>query len=142
MIAALLLTTLLVGSDADIVQPPPTQEQAIELARQGKHADALRAFQQMAAASSQNIDARVWIGRMHTEMGRPDLAAPVFRSVMLERPQRVDAMIGLSDALVRQGLRDDAVAVLQKAMTLEPENPDVSAAMQRAKTRRWIPFHI
>ena len=141
MVAALLLTTMLGASDAPVIERP-TQEQAIELANHGKHAEALRGFQQLAADNPRDLDARVWIGRMHLEMRHPELAESVFRSVVLESPQRVDAMIGLSDTLVSLGRNDDAMVVMDRAATIEPENKDVAAAQRRASSRHFPKFRF
>lgn len=135
MVAALLLATLLAAGDAQAGQAP-TQEQAIELARQGKHQAALEAFQRLAADNPRNVEPRIWIGRMHTEMGHPELAEPVFRSVVLEDPQNIEAVIGLSDALVGQRRNDEALVVLSKSVAAQPQNPELTAAVRRARGHR------
>jgi thioredoxin-like negative regulator of GroEL len=142
MVAALLLTTMLAASDAPVIERP-TQEQAIELAHQGKHTEALRGFQQLASVNPRDLDARVWIGRMHLEMGHPELAESVFRSVMLESPQRMDAVVGLSDTLVSLGRSDDAVVIIDRAAGTNPQDEDVIAAQRRAHgphVRRFFLF--
>ena len=135
MIAVLVLTTVLVAGEAQAGQTP-TQEQAIELAKQGNREAALSAFQQLAADNPRNIDARIWIGRMQSEMGHPDWAEPVFRSVILEDPQNVEATIGLSDALVSQRRNDEALVVLSKVVSAQPQNPEILAAIRRARGHR------
>jgi predicted Zn-dependent protease len=136
MIAVLVLTLVLAAGAAQAGQAP-TQAQAIELAKQGKHEAALSAFQQLAADNPGNIDARIWIGRMHAEMGHPDWAEPVFRSVILDDPQNVEATIGLSDALVSQRRNDEALVALSKVATAQPPNPEISAAIRRARGPRF-----
>lgn len=139
MVAALLLASLLAAGDAQAGQRL-TQEQAIELAGQGKHQEALAAFQQLAADNPRNIEPRLWIGKMHARMGNPDLAEPVFRSVMLEDRQNLEAVIGLSDALVGLGRNDEALVVLSKVASAQPQNPDVTAAIRRARGHRLPRF--
>jgi tetratricopeptide (TPR) repeat protein len=139
MVAALLLASLLAAGDAQADQRL-TQEQAIELAGQGKHQAALEAFQQLAAENPRNPEPRLWIGRMHAEMGHHELAEPAFRSVMLEHPDNLDAIIGLSDALVGQRRHDEALVCLTKAAKAQPQNPEVAAALRRARSRRFLLF--
>ena len=135
MIAVLVVATMLAAGDVQAGQAT-TQEQAIELAKQGKHEAALAAFQQLASTNPRNIEARVWVGRMHAEMGHPDWAEPVFRSVILEDPLNLDATIGLSDALVAQRRNDEALVALTKVAGAQPQNPEVSAAIRRARGNR------
>jgi cellulose synthase operon protein C len=139
MVAALLLASLLAAGDAQADQRL-TQGQAIELAGQGKHQAALEAFQQLAAENPRNPEPRLWIGRMHAEMGHHELAEPVFRSVMLEHPDNLDAIIGLSDALVGQRRNDEALVCLTKAAKAQSQNPEVAAALRRARSRRFLLF--
>jgi predicted Zn-dependent protease len=139
MIAALLLASLLAAGDAQAGQRL-TQEQAIELAGQGKHQAALEAFQQLAADNPRNVEPRLWIGKMHAKMGHHDQAEAVFRSVMLEAPENLEATIGLSDALVGLGRNDEALVALSKAASAQSQNPDVTAAVRRARSRRFLVF--
>ena len=136
MVAALLLASLLAAGDAQAGQRL-TQEQAIELAGQGKHQAALEAFQQLAAENPRNAEPRLWIGRMHAKMGHHDQAESVFRSVMLENPDNLEAVIGLSDALVGLRRNDEALVVLSKAVSAQPQNPELSAAVRRARGNRF-----
>ena len=139
MVAALLLASLLAAADAQAGQPL-SQEQAIELAGQGKYQEALEAFQQLAADNPRNPEPRLWIGRMHAQMGHHELAEPVFRSVMLEHPDNLEAVIGLSDALVGQRRNDEALVCLTKAAKAQPQNPEIAAAVRRARGNRLPRF--
>ena len=71
----------------------PTTVEATALARDGRHEAALDAFRRIAAANPRGHEARLWIARLHLEMGNPELAEPVFRSVMLEDPASFDATL-------------------------------------------------
>jgi tetratricopeptide (TPR) repeat protein len=130
MLVALLLTTLLAGPAAEA--QVPTQAQAEELARQGQHAEALDAFRRRAAANPNDLDARLWIARLHEEMGRPDLAEPVYRSVLLESPDNVDAAIGIGRTLVNLHRGEDAITALGRAGQLAPKDPAVGASLGAA----------
>ena len=132
MLVALLLTTLLAGPAADVQAQVPTQAEAEELARQGQHAQALDAFRRRAAANPGDLDARLWIARLHEEMGRPDLAEPVYRSVLLEAPDNVDAAIGIGRTLVSLHRGEDAIRALGRAGQLAPKDPTVAASLGAA----------
>jgi YaiO family outer membrane protein len=132
MLVALLLTTLLAGPAADAQAQVPTQAEAEELARQGQHAQALDAFRRRAAANPGDLDARLWIARLHEEMGRPDLAEPVYRSVLLDAPDNVDAAIGIGRTLVSLHRGEDAVRALGRAGQLAPKDPSVAASLGAA----------
>ena len=140
MLLSLVLTGLLTaaahtdeGQVATTAQrTPPGRDAAVELAQNGKNAEALAAFRRIAAANPRDRDARMWIGRLHLRMGHPDLAEPVYRTVMLEDRKNVAARLGLADALLRLRRTDDAIDVLDEAEQTEPENPEVLAALGRA----------
>ena len=65
--AAILGLTLLTSAQA-----PDQRTEAERLANSGAHAAALKQFQALAAANPDDIEARVWIARLHALMGRPE----------------------------------------------------------------------
>jgi YaiO family outer membrane protein len=133
MLVALLLTTLLAGSAAGAQAAQlPTQAEAEEMARQGKPEAALDAFRKRASANPNDLEARIWIARLHEQMGHPELAEPVYRSVMLESTDNVDAMLGAGRTLVTLDRGDEALLVLDRAAKLAPKNAAVLAALGRA----------
>lgn len=127
----LLLSLLLAGVLGG--QPEQTDRaEAERLARAGAYAQALERFRQIAAANPDDVDARVWIGKLHIWMGHPEVAEPVFRSVLDTAADRVDALIGLGAALTAIGRQADAIVALDRAEKLAPNDPDVLAAQGRA----------
>lgn len=140
MLLSLILTGLLSsaqGAAAPSTQaaPPPTHTAASDLAQSGEYAQALDAFRRIAAANPADVDARIWIARLHVQMGHPELAAPVFHAIVLEDPSRVDAIIGLGLTLATNGTPETAIDVLERAEQVAPENPEVIAALGRAYRR-------
>lgn len=129
MFAALLLATLLAGSADEQAAQLPTQPEAEELARQGNYQAALEAFRQRAAAHPDDLAARVRIAQLHEQMGRPELAEPVYSSVVWEAPDNVDAALRLGTILTKQRRLEEALRVLERAARAEPRNPDVLAAL-------------
>ena len=129
MFGALILTMMLAGSAAgEQGAPLPTQAEAEALAQQGNREAALAAFQRRAAANPADLTARLWIARLHTQMGRPDLAESVYRAVMLEAPDNVEAMTGVGTTLVSMQRGDEALLILDRTAKLEPKNAAVLAA--------------
>jgi YaiO family outer membrane protein len=132
MLLSLLLTGLLTASAEQVSQTPATREAAIELAQSGEYDEALDTFRRVAAANPRDIEARLWIARLHVWMGHPDRAEPVFRSVLLENPSSIDARLGVGVALVSLNRADEALEVLEPAEQLAPNDPEVLAALGRA----------
>jgi len=130
MFAVLLLTTLLAAADPQVDQAPTPQPE--DLAQAGNYKAALEGFRRLVAADPGDLEARVWIGRLHERMGRPDLAEPVYRAVVLEDPGYVDAAIRLATLLTQRRHDDEAVRVLERAKGAEPRNPDLLAALGSA----------
>ncbi len=133
MFSVLLLTTLLAAADP---QAPDAQAaQPEELAQAGNYKEALDGFRRRVAANTNDLDARVWIGWLHEKMGHPELAEPVYRSVVLEAPGHVDAAIHLAALLTKQKHHEEAVRVLERAKGSAPQDPDLLVALGNAHLR-------
>ena len=109
-----------------------TFAEAVRAANDGRDAEALVAFQWLASADPNDRRARLWIARLHARMGHQDRAEPVYRSVLLEDPGSIDAMLGVAAALLARDEPTEAIGVLDVAEELVPENDDVLAALGRA----------
>lgn len=108
-------------------QPDPRQE-AERLATSGAHEEALKRFQAIAAANPGDVEARLWIGRLHVAMGHPRRAAAVFESIVATQPDHIEALAGLGRALVQAGDFERAGDVLDRAETLADDRTDILAA--------------
>src|SRR5258706_10824273 len=108
---------------------------AIQLTRQGQDAEALAALQKIVAANPNDHVARLQIARLYARMGHPDLAEPVYRSIVLEDPRNVEALVGVGVALLAQDEVSASIDVLQHAEQLAPENATVLAALGDAYHR-------
>lgn len=134
MFAVLLLTTLLAAADPQAPQVQAAQPE--DLAEAGDYKAALEGFRRRVAADPADLNARVWIGWLHEQMDRPDLAEPVYRSVVLEAPGHVDAAMHLATLLTKQRRgADEVVRVLERAKSAEPRNPDLLVALGNAHLR-------
>ena len=109
-------------------QAQDARAEAERLAKAGNHAEALKRFQEIAAANPADTAARIWIGRLHMEMGEPRRAAAVFESVVATEPQNVEALLGLGRALSAAGRPREAGAALDRAEALAADRVDVLTA--------------
>lgn len=129
MVLSLAITA---ATQAPAAQPAAdARAQAEQLARSGSYAAALERFQALAAANPDDVDARVWIGRLYAWMGQYERAIGVYESIIATQPQHLDALIGLGDALVRTGRLREAGVVLTQAEAQAPENAVMLAAQGR-----------
>jgi len=109
-------------------QATDRRAEAERLANSGAYAEALRAFQALAAANPDDIEARMWIARMHEKLGQPEHAADVYRSILASQPQNLDALIGAGNALVSLGRLGEAADVLNRAEAIAADRPAVLIA--------------
>jgi YaiO family outer membrane protein len=126
-ISAAILSVTLIASP----QAPDQRAEAERMANAGANAAALRQFQAIAAANPDDIEARLWIARLHARMGHPEHAVDVYRSVVAVQPQHVDALVGLGQSLVTMGKLKDAADALNRAEALAADRPSVLAAQGR-----------
>ncbi len=118
---------------------------AIQLAEQGQNAEALAALQKIAAANPNDHMARLWIAHVYERMGHPALAEPVYRSIVLEDPRNVEALVGVGVSLLAQDQVSASIDVLERAEQLAPQDAAVLTALgdayQRAgRTERSIGY--
>jgi tetratricopeptide (TPR) repeat protein len=136
MLGVLVMTWMLAAQPAQ--QPAAdARAEAERLALTGAYAEALQRFQAIVAASPDDLESRVWIGRLQQRTGHADRAADVFRSVLTVSPDHVDALVGLGSALTKLDRPDEAVEALSKAEKLAPENADLLAAQGAAHLAAW-----
>jgi len=107
----------------------PDLPAAIQLAQEGRNAEALVALQKIAAANPDDHLARLWIANVQARLGNPDLAEAVYHSIAIEDPRNVDAWIGLGTVLLRQDRVEEGLEALRRAEQLSPQNPNVWAAL-------------
>jgi Tfp pilus assembly protein PilF len=134
-----VVLTLAIASAAppSTLQPPAPQPaadaraQAEQLARSGSYRAALERFQALAAANPDDIDARIWIARLHALMGDDERAVAVYESILATQPQHLEALIGVGDAFVRMGRLREAADLLGRAESQAPQNPALLVALGR-----------
>src|SRR5262245_10092389 len=104
-------------------QPADARAQAEQLARSGPYRAALERFQALAAANPDDIEARIWIARLHVWMGDDERAVAVYQSILATQPLHFDALVGLGDAFVRMGRLHEAGELLARAESQGAEIP-------------------
>ena len=131
MIFPLLLMLLSLSTDVE-AQVPPTLTDAQRLADQGNTDAALAAFREIAAAGPDDQAARLGIARLHEQMGNPELAGPVYESVLLEDPSNLEARLGLVATLLARNDSRRAFEILEPVEDDEAQNPAVLTLFARA----------
>lgn len=121
--AAILGMTLLTAP-----QGTDQRAEAERMAKSGNYAAALKQFQALAAVNPDDIDVRLWIARLHAQMGHPEHAVDVYRSILAVQPQQMEALVGLGQSLVKLGRLSEASEALTRAEALAADRPAVLAA--------------
>jgi tetratricopeptide (TPR) repeat protein len=133
-----MLLSLLLLMLAQNVQPAPVNgiapglPAAIQLVQEGRNAEALAALQKIVSENPNDHLTRLWIAKVHDQMGRPDLAEAVYRSIVLEDPQNVDALMGAGVAMMQLDQTEAAIDMLTRAEALSPQNQNVLSALGAA----------
>jgi YaiO family outer membrane protein len=122
--------TLLLAMMLSVQEPSPHAD-AERLARGGAYQEALVRFRSLAATNPRDLEARIWIARLHAIMGHHRQAEDVYRSVLVEAPERLDVLVGLGSALTEQGRLIEARQFLVRAEKLSPSDLEVLAAQGR-----------
>jgi tetratricopeptide (TPR) repeat protein len=116
---------------AVLISVPAGQDaraEAERLARSGQRQQALERFQALAAENPADIQARLWIGRLHLDMDHPLRAVAVYESIVATEGRNVDALVGLGVALTRTGRLREAGEALARAETIAADRVDVLVA--------------
>jgi YaiO family outer membrane protein len=128
----ILISTAILG--LTLLVAPQGSEQRAEaerMANSGAYAAALKQFQALAAANPDDVDARLWIARLHARMNHPEHAVDVYRSILATQPQHLDALLGLGEALITLGRFREASDALSRAEAIAADRPAVLAAQGR-----------
>lgn len=131
---SLLLTVLLLYSSAGTALAQ-TAADAAQLADEGRDGEALAAFRQRAAQNPNDLEARLWIARLHERMGHPDQAESVYRSVLLEDPDNLEAALGVAATLLARDELDETIDLLEAIEERAPQNATLLSLLGRAHRR-------
>jgi tetratricopeptide (TPR) repeat protein len=114
---------------------PTDRGRAEQLARSGKTVEAMEIFVRLVEQDPADVEARLWMARLETRLGRLADAEAGFRSVLREHPADVDARIGLATVLTRRGKPEEALAILTDVERNTGESSDLFGALGRAYRR-------
>ena len=124
----LISTAILAVTLLTVPQGADQRAEAERMAKSGNYAAALKQFQALAAANPDDIEARLWIARLHAQMGHPEHAVDVYKSILAVQPQQLDALVGVGQSLVKLGRFAEASDALNRAEALAADRPSVLAA--------------
>ena len=141
MICSLLLLTLLAYEPAQVTVPVglATFADAVQMANEGRETEALAAFQRLVTANPNDHEARLWIARLHERMANPHLAEAVYRSVLLEDGDNLEAMLGVGATLLHRDETDEAIEMFERAERLAPQSDVVPEWLGRAHRQAGQP---
>src|SRR4029079_17833849 len=78
LISTAILGVMLLGSP----QAQDPRAEAERMSNSGNYSAALKQFQALAAANPDDIEARLWIARLHAQKGHPENAGDVYTSIL------------------------------------------------------------
>lgn len=122
------LAILAISLTLAVPQAQDARAEAERLAKAGDRAEALRRFQAIVTNDPGDIASRLWIARLHLEMGNAHRAVAVYESIIATNPQHVDALLGLGVSLTADGRMREASDALNRAEALAADRVDVLAA--------------
>lgn len=128
---SLFAAAFLAAVVAAVPQDPNPRAEAERLAQSGAHAQALARFQALAAADPDDLEARLWIARLHALMHHPQRALDVYQSIIATNSQHVEALVGAGTSLTTLERLDEAADALSRAEALAADEPSVLAAQGR-----------
>jgi hypothetical protein len=120
---------------AGVPQQSPDRARAEALAREGRNAEAIGIFKQIAAGNPADLEVKMWIARLDLRLGHPEDAEAQFRDVLKQRPKDVDARVGLGVALIHKNDWRQALDVLHGVEPEAGQNADLFYALGLAHRR-------
>src|SRR4051794_2396312 len=99
-------------------------QEATQLHRQGRLADAERCYRAALARDPKSFDALYLLG-MLTMQQRPDEAATLVSAAVRINPRSCDALMLLGSIKLSQRRFDEALGCFDRAVVLQPNNADV-----------------
>ena len=111
-------------------------QQAVALHRDGRTAEAARAYEHIQQADPSPLDALIHLAALRLAQGQPALAEVLLRRALTASPDSPEAHGNLGAALQAQDRPDEAAAHYQRALALRPDMLDarfgLAASLQAA----------
>ena len=96
--------------------------QGTTLVREGKHAEAVKAFQESVRRQPFNVDANFRLGEVLCKLGRHAEAVEPLKKVISRSPRHSDAFFLLGLAQARQGKKKEAAEQLEQAINMRMQD--------------------
>ena len=119
--------------------PATTWPEAEHLARAGHTREALQQFQEIVSQHPDDVEARLWLARLHRRVGTTDLAEKEFRRALGQAPDHPDALTGLAVLLNARGAYEEASDLLDRAEELAPQSVEMLTARAQGC---WVSGHV
>ncbi len=97
----------------------------IALVDEGRHDEAIAAFERAIDAAPGDPVARYNLGAAYVAAGRPREAAAVFEEAVTRTPSSAASWSGLGESYARLGNAPGAAQAFRRALMLEPRNPEL-----------------
>ena len=91
----------------------------------GEHAEADRIGRELIRRHPENVDLRVWVGRLAYDQGRTEEARANLRAAVEMAPEHPDALAGIADIL-GDDRPQEALAYLSRLYAVDPERPETA----------------
>jgi tetratricopeptide (TPR) repeat protein len=92
----------------------------LQLAREGRHAEAIRNFEAALRESPEDSRVLFALGNTAVALGHPVAAENFFRRVLAQEPDRLEALVNLANLLRKGSRTGDVVALLKPAIERNP----------------------
>jgi protein O-GlcNAc transferase len=108
------------------------KQQALNLLRSNRLAEAQALFSQICAQNSDDVEAWHLLSSVYGMQGKLDEAGNCCRRVIALRPEHSEAHVNLGNVLFCQGKLEDAVAHYQTAVRIDPNNAGALCSLGNA----------
>lgn len=88
--------------------------------RKGDREDAASAFERTLTLKPEYLPARVWLGDVQLDLGRPDAARATFERALTQQPESASALFGAGRAALERRAYAEAAQYLEHALRIEP----------------------
>ena len=101
----------------------------LKLSREGRHAQAIACFETALAARPDDARVLFALGNTARALGMPAPAEEFFRRVLSLEPDRIEALVNLSNLLLENGHSSSSLTLLKPALSRAPKAPELWLAL-------------
>lgn len=100
-------------------------ETGLELARVGRHYEAISHFETVLAGRPNDVHALFALANTAHAIGHTDAAEIFFKKVLAQDPDRVEALVNLANVLRARGRTEETIALLKPAIERNPHHAEL-----------------